>query len=298
MIPVYNEESNIMELCSRIFSVTSKLNHNQINIVFVDDGSKDETEARILEAKTKYFGRVGLIKLKRNFGHQSAIIAGINQVTCDAVITMDGDLQHPVEYIVKMIEVYEQGNVDVVQMVRQGTPKDVVGLISRLFYGFVNFIEGKVVVFDGADFRLMGAPVLRALKEIPEKEKFLRGLLPKLGFRIRTVNYLQSNRFSGHSSYTFRQLSALGLAPLTKYSSVTARITILIALACLCMSPISYCLSSEESRLILFCLFGLLGLNFVFIALVFHFFREVLKQLEKHPEYEIDTISLPGQLNP
>ena len=201
IVPVHNECANIKPLVEAVVDVAKALPEWSTRIWFVDDGSTDDTVARIRECGA-VDDRVGLIRLTRNFGHQAALQAGLMETDADAFVTMDGDLQHPPAAIPQMVAALKDG-VDVVQMARETSSGGAKGAGSFLFYRMLRSISDVPIVPDGSDFRLITRHVRDALRMIPEREKFLRGLIPQLGFRQKTLTYRERPRAAGTASYTF-----------------------------------------------------------------------------------------------
>jgi dolichol-phosphate mannosyltransferase len=298
VVAVHNEEPNIAELVARIVAAQQKLEDSRIVVLFVDDGSTDGTVKVINELILKRPDQIGLIKFDRNYGHQSALLAGIMNASGDVVITMDGDLQHPPECIPAMMNAMQPG-VDVVQMVRQGVPSSFVSMVSKLYHRLLNIIEGRVVIYDGADFRLMSANVIQVLRAIPERDKFIRGLLPTLGFSIVELEFRQAPRFQGTASYDLRQLFHLGTAPLFKYSTVLVKLMACIGIL---FSAGSACFGiffglQQPSYILIASVLFLFGINFLFLAVIGKLIMEAISQLHQHPEYTIESIRLPSHSN-
>jgi len=292
VIPVHNEQENIQELVQRIQSVNRRVPDTMLHILFVDDGSSDATVDRIMALRVDTAGMVGLLKFDRNYGHQNAMLAGIVHASGDAIITMDGDLQHPPESIIDMLAAYRPG-VDVVQMVRQGAPVGYIGALSRVYHGIVNRLEGRVTVYDGADFRLMSAKVSKVLQAIPERGKCVRVLVPKLGFKTVQVPFEQAPRFKGKASYSLHQLGILASAPLFKYSSLVVRLMALVGLL-LVLSAFGAGIVFGPEYLTIVCILFFSGINFAFLAALGKLMLEAIKQLHQHPEYGVEQLHLPN----
>src|SRR6202011_3132497 len=157
--------------------------------------------------------------------HQAALCAGLENVHGDAVITMDSDLQHPPDEIPRMVEAYERG-ADVVQMVRSSSVGAGKGLCSKWFYRAFNYLSDTRIVPNGADFRLISGQVLDVLLRIPEREKFLRGLIPSLGFRQKVLEFDQAIRTQGAPKYSFWMSLRLARKALFDYSAIPLRMVL------------------------------------------------------------------------
>jgi polyisoprenyl-phosphate glycosyltransferase len=223
VVPVHNEADNLAELVKRLHAVAGQLRRWEMDVLFVDDGSTDASVEKIREIRATGIP-VGYIRLSKNFGHQAALCAGMEHALGDAVITMDSDLQHPPEEIPRMLNAYEEG-ADVVQMVRTDSAdvKAGKGFFSAWFYRTFNRLSDTRIVPNAADFRLMSRPVVDALLGIPEREKFLRGLIPSLGFRQVSLEFHEAERLYGMPSYSFRMSFRMARKALFDYSTLPLR---------------------------------------------------------------------------
>ena len=222
VVPSHNEADNIEPLARRLQEVASTLPSWNVQVLFVDDGSTDHS-IEILNRLRNQGLPVGYLRLSRNFGHQAALEAGLHAVAGDAVITMDGDLQHPPEEIPHMLQAFEEG-ADVVQMVRDQQPTGGKGLYSDLFYKVFASVAHSDIVPGAADFRLLSRRVVEVVKQIPEREKFLRALIPTLGFKQVNLVFTQAERKSGKPSYSFRKSAKLARKAIFDFSSTPLRI--------------------------------------------------------------------------
>jgi polyisoprenyl-phosphate glycosyltransferase len=218
VIPVHNEAANIGPLAERLQAAAAHLPAWDTELLFVDDGSTDDSIRRLDELRDRGLP-VGYLALSRNFGQQAALQAGLDAADGDAAITMDADLQHPPEEIGRMIEAHESG-ADVVQMVRERAADGQKGFFSRLFYRIFKLAAHTEIVPDAADFRLLSRRVLEVLRRIPEREKFLRALIPSLGFRQVVLPFTEGPRAGGMPSYGFRQSLRLAGRALFDFSTV------------------------------------------------------------------------------
>ncbi len=220
--PVHNEELNVPLLADRIAAVASGLPNWDVELLLVDDGSRDGSVAAIERLRAE--GRaIGLVRLSKNFGHQAALQAGLLLAKGDAVISMDSDLQHPPEEVPRMLAAFEEG-ADVVQMVRSERNVGTKGLFSGAFYKVFQMLSGAQIVADASDFRLLSRRFVDALNAIPEREKFLRGMVPMLGFRQVQLHFDEAKRIHGRPSYSFRRSFRLGMKALFDFSTVPLQV--------------------------------------------------------------------------
>lgn len=216
--PVHNEELNVPLLAQRIETVAATLTNWHVQLVLVDDGSRDNSVPVVAQLRAQGH-EIGLVRLSRNFGHQAALQAGLLYASGDAVISMDSDLQHPPEEIPRMLQAFEDG-ADVVQMVRARRNVGTKGLFSGAFYRIFQLLSGTEIVADASDFRLLSRRFVNALNAIPEREKFLRGMVPMLGFRQVQLQFDEAQRLHGRPSYSFRRSFRLGMKALFDFSTV------------------------------------------------------------------------------
>lgn len=225
VVPVFNESANIENLRSRLYA--SIPNSLQFEIIFVDDGSHDQTLS-LLETLSSRHSECHFISLSRNFGHQQALKAGIDSATGDCVIVMDGDLQHPPELIPQMIDSWRQGNA-IVHMIRDDVKAfSFKYLTSKLFYAFLNRISDFALEPGSSDFRLFDKSVVRVIQSMNEHDFFLRGLTAWLGYTQCSIHYTPQARAAGKSKYSFSRMLVLALIGVTSSSTKPLRLATLL----------------------------------------------------------------------
>ena len=222
VIPAYNEAGNLgsllRTLTERLAACTPLW-----EVIVVDDGSRDATAAAI----APWLSRPGirLLRLSRNFGKEAALTAGIDRATGDAVVLMDGDGQHPPELIAPMLAAWRDG-ADMVCAARASRDDGslVRRLGTRIFYWLVNVGSPVAIASASGDFRLMDRRVVEALKSLPERNRFMKGLYAWVGFETRTVPYVPEPRGIGRSSFSLRGLTRLGITGVTAFSNTPLRL--------------------------------------------------------------------------
>ena len=228
IVPCYNEEAVLRETSHRLYKIINKLIKNNVisdesKIIFVDDGSKDNTWAIIKELSLNNNIFKG-IKLSRNRGHQNALLAGLQYTKADAAISIDADLQDDVNIIPEMIHKFLSG-IHIVYAARKKRKTDSFFKrnIAQTFYRLM-LMMGIEVVYNHADYRLMSREVLDALKQYKEVNMFLRGIIPDIGFLFDIVYFDRDKRFAGEAKYNFRSSFALAVDGITSFSITPLRI--------------------------------------------------------------------------
>jgi dolichol-phosphate mannosyltransferase len=219
VIPTYCEEGNIVELYEQLKRQLSKSEIHSFEIIFVNDGSKDNSLEKIKELAIRD-ERVKYIHFSRNFGHQNALRAGLDFAKGEAVISMDADLQHPPELIPTLIAFWRAGNK--VVYTKRKDKNDLSffkKLTSKMFYKLVNYLSETKLEEGTADFRLLDRSVVEALKNFNENNLFYRGIIPGLGFRQHGIDYIPNERFSGNTKYTFSKMVRFALTGITSSSA-------------------------------------------------------------------------------
>jgi len=223
VVPAFNEAENLPTLLAQLLPELAALTE-RFEIVIVDDGSTDETAAAIAPWLPK--GGVRYLRLSRNFGKEHALTAGIDHAGGEVVVLMDADLQHPVEIIAKMVAAW-QGGADMVCAARASRADESLAkrIGTALFYWMVNRRGSKVQIpVDAGDFRLMDRCVVDALKSLPERNRFMKGLYAWVGFRTEIIDYQPAERQAGQSSFSLRSLVRLALTGVTAFSNLPLRL--------------------------------------------------------------------------
>lgn len=223
VIPVYNEFENLASLKKRLISSSSSW-ADDFEIIIVDDGSTDGSFS-LLKKISNEDSRFKIIKLSRNFGHQAAISAGIKVSKGDAVVIMDGDLQDPPEELYKFLNKWREG-YHVVYAVRRKRKENILKIFSyKLFYKLLSLISNIEIPLDSGDFCVMDRCIVDVLNhQIPEQNRFVRGLRAFAGFKQIGIEYERHERESGEAKYTLKKLFKLALDGLLDFSTFPLRI--------------------------------------------------------------------------
>jgi glycosyltransferase involved in cell wall biosynthesis len=217
VIPVYNEEAVLPFLRSAISKFMSEI-QDEIEVILVNDGSTDSTLEQIVEW-AKQDARVRVVNFSRNFGHQIALTAGLDYATGDAIVTLDADLQHPLNVIHRMIQRYCEG-YDVIYGQRQVRLGETwfKRLTAWFFYRLMRTFIHKDLPVDSGDFRLLSRSCLNGLQQMRETHRFLRGMVTWVGFPQIGVQYEQQPRVAGSTKYTFEKMVKFAWTAATSFS--------------------------------------------------------------------------------
>ena len=224
IIPAFDEERNIEKLYKELVTVLESLDKS-FEIIFIDDGSRDgsfEIIRRLNETDKRVIG----LSLSRNFGHQVALIAGMEHASGELVVMMDADFQHPPEVIKLLYQKHQEG-FDIVNTKRIET-KGILFLkrfSTWCYYKLINILSDFKIESNSSDFRLMDRKAVDAFIQFEEKNRFNRGLISWMGFKQGVVEYRAPSRIYGQSKYTLRKMLSLGLDGITSFSSKPLRIS-------------------------------------------------------------------------
>lgn len=237
LLPAYNEAGNLPQLVPMIVHALKGV-VDQLTLLVVDDGSKDNTAAVALQLAKDY--PLELLQLSRNFGKENAITAGLDYIDADATIIMDADCQHPTSVLREFI-VQWQGGADMVVGIRRDRDDQNRwrGGASRIFYRLLSRSSDTDIHPNAGDFRLLDRRVVDALRALPESNRFMKGLYSWVGFSVREVEFSPANRATGKSHFTWAHLVALALDGLTSFSSIPLRFASIVG-ALVSLSSISY----------------------------------------------------------
>ncbi|MBP6127219.1 glycosyltransferase family 2 protein [Flavobacterium sp.] len=300
VIPSYNEATNIDVLIHALNETIENLNYN-FKFIFVDDGSSDETVA-ILKEKSKEHQHIFYLELSRNFGHQNALKAGIDLVKndVDAIISMDGDMQHPPKIIPKLIQKWEEG-FEVVYTIREEDKKlgFVKNKTSNLFYGLMNKLSDIKFEPGTADFRLIDKKVAQVFSDFTENELFIRGIINWVGFKQFAIHYEPNERYSGKSKYTVGKMMRFAVQGITSFSTKPLSMAIILGISLSVMAFIFYIayvlysvyyghvISGWASVITTVVFFG--GLNLVVLGIIGVYIGKLFMQSKGRPNYLISS---------
>jgi dolichol-phosphate mannosyltransferase len=224
VVPVLNEAEVITAFYERAKNVMDCLYSTSYELIFVDDGSKDNTYQKLIDIANSD-GNVRVIKFSRNFGHQIAVTAGIDIAQGDAVVIIDADLQDPPEVIEKFIEKWEDGYEVVygIRKKREGESKMKL-LTAAIFYRLLKASVKIDIPLDVGDFRLLSKNAVMYFRELKERDRYIRGLVSWMGFKQIGVPYIRDKRYAGETKYTYKKMIKFAIDGITSFSNMPLKL--------------------------------------------------------------------------
>jgi glycosyltransferase involved in cell wall biosynthesis len=302
VVPCFNEDGCVEEMARRLRESLAQTGC-EWEAVFVDDGSSDATAER-LRAIAAEDERIGFVSFSRNFGHQMALLAGMARTRGDAVVSLDGDLQHPPELIPTLVAHWREG-YDVVYTVREGNEGHALKeFISAGFYNVLRRLTGVNIPTGGADFRLLDRVVVDALLACEERFVFVRGLVPWLGFRRLAVPYEARERFAGDTKYVFTRMLRFALDGVFSFSTVPLRLISFLGVATVALGILfgvysvlmhfftDQTVSGWTSLVVLVLVFS--GTQLLSLGILSEYVGRIYEEVKRRPRYIVAESRLPA----
>lgn len=225
LIPAYNEQESLGALFDRLDNLVNNNKSYSFELLFIDDGSRDNT-VNIIKSRARIDNRVKYISLSRNFGKETAMIAGLDYVSGDATVIIDADLQHPPELIPEMIKYWEEGYDDVYAKRNDRKGESYLKkLSSRLFYKLLQKSTKFPIQMDIGDFRLLDRRCVEALKQIRESQRYTKGMFSWIGFKKKEILYTPDRRIAGQTKWNYKQLFNFAIDGITSFTTAPLRIS-------------------------------------------------------------------------
>ena len=309
VIPFYNEENMIQKMYDELVKEINQITKAEFEIIFINDGSKDRTFERML-AIAAGDSRVKYISFSRNFGKEAGTIAGLEYATGEAVILMDGDLQHPPAMLPKMIEAYEQG-YDVVSARRTRTgEKRHRTFLANHFYKLANKMM-DIELMDGvSEFRLFSRKVVNAIISMQEYNRFSKGIFAWIGFNEKVIEYENQVRTVGETKYSLKFSLNYAIQGILSFNDKPLRMCINFGLFCLLISLVyvlwtfiqylvvpDSLVSGYFTTIFSVVLFG--GIQLISIGVLGEYIGKIYYEVKKRPHYLVDqtNITVKGEQN-
>jgi polyisoprenyl-phosphate glycosyltransferase len=310
VVPLYNEQEVVAEFHSRLMDAVRALRQDHdVMIYYVNDGSTDNTGAELEKIAAGDVG-VTIVELSRNFGHQAALTAGLDLARGDAVVTLDGDGQHPPELIADMIALYGAG-YDVVLTRRVAADLSrFKRWTSAAFYRLLRAIADTPITFGSADYRLLSRRVVDALREMPEYHRFLRGMVAWTGFRTVILPYAERARIGGRSKYSLTGMMRLAADAVFSFSLVPLGIAIVIGLGFLTLAAAealwvaSFWLTGRQHLLVpgwsslMFMVLVVGAALMIAVGLVGIYVGYILQEVKRRPVYLVRDVHGSSERSP
>ena len=305
IIPCYNEKENLLYINQRLQEIFKLYSKYSFRILFVNDGSNDETLEEIKELR-KNNSNIDFISFSRNFGHQQAIKAGIDHANADAVITMDADLQHPPEFIPEFIKFWEKGFDVINSRIRDSENQTLLKKVtSKSFYTLLNLLSYVKIESGTADFRLIDKKVLEQLRKLNEQNLFIRGVIPWIGFKQYTLEYSPGERKFGKTKYTVKKMFSLAITGITSFSIKPLRISIIfgLILSVIAIAYMMYALyiglftekAIEGWTSVIVSVLFIGGLQLLMLGIIGEYLGKLFIENKKRPNYIIDQMKMSNE---
>ena len=298
IIPMYYEEEVVEQCYNRVKTVLDGLDNYDYEIIFINDGSKDKT-LEILERLAKNDDKLKVISFSRNFGHQAAVTAGLRNVTGDAIVIIDADLQDPPELIPDMLKLWEQGNEVIYgkRKTREGESHFKL-FTAKMFYKILNSLSDVEIPKDTGDFRLVDRKVVDTINKLPEHNKFLRGLFSWVGYNQKEFDYERQERFAGKTKYPLKKMLKLAADGIISFSTKPLKILGMVGIFCVIISVllIIYALVSYFFKLnqlsagwtsIMIAVTFFAGVQLISIWILSEYIARIYDESRGRPEYII-----------
>jgi len=293
VVPAYNEAQALPALLARIARV-AKEHALAFDVLVVDDGSRDDTALVVRSAPPEQRSR--LLRLSRNFGKEAALTAGLDHAEGDVVLCLDADGQHPPELLPRMLELWRKGH-DMIYGVRadRGEESLFKRAGSRTFYALMRAGSGIEIPENAGDFRLMDRCVVTALRALPERHRFMKGIFAWVGFDSVALPYTPEERQGGETHYSRRKLTSLAIAGVTSFTALPLRLAMIVGtlLALVAMGYGTYLIVEDWVYghdvpgwpTVVVSIMFLSGLQLLFIGIVGEYLARVFEEVKARPTY-------------
>lgn len=309
IVPCFNESNIIVEAYKRLTDILLQNiegSNDDYELIFIDDGSLDNTENLIIDLSKKDI-RVKYISFSRNFGKESAMLAGIKSAIGDVVIIMDSDLQHPPEMIPEMITYYKQGYNQVICKRNRKGEKLIRKKLSQLYYKIVNKCIDVELVDGVGDFRLLSRQAVDSLLKLTEYNRFSKGLFSWIGFEPKYINYDNHEREGGESKWSFKSLLQYGVDGIISFNNKPLRTIIYLGVVLVILSII-YILITFSRILVngvtspgyftlIVAILTLGGVQLISIGIIGEYIGRIYYEVKKRPSYIIKNTNINDENN-
>lgn len=299
VVPVFNEIAVIDACYKRLTGVMKILDSSDYELVFVDDGSTDLSHSRLLELQADD-EHLKIIRFSRNFGHQIAITAGVDEARGDAIVVIDADLQDPPEVIPDMIEKWRDG-YDVVYGVRRQRAGEsrMKRATAAIFYRMLRRFTNIEIPVDVGDFRLISSRAAAQLRQLREKDRFVRGLVSWIGFPQTGVPYDRKERYAGSTKYPYKKMLQFAVDGITSFSSMPLKLAswlgylaslfaFVYLLSVFIQKMMGYTVEGWATIMVAMLFLG--GVQLICLGIIGEYIGRIFNETKSRPMYVIESI--------
>ena len=301
LVPVYNEEEVVEIFYKEIIKVINSIKNYRFEILFVNDGSKDNT-LNLIKKMQKKDKIISYIDLSRNYGKEIAMAAGIDNVDADAMIIIDVDLQDPPELIVEMIKYFEEGYDDVYAKRKSREGESFFKKwTSKVFYKFLEKISKIPIQKDTGDFRLLSKKAISSLKQLRESQRYTKGLFSLIGFKKKEILFIRKPRAAGKTKWNYIQLTNLAVEGIRSFSIVPLKLTMflgfflflvgIIYLMYVIVKALFFGIDQPGYASLMSVILFIGSLQFIFLGIIGEYVGRMFLETKKRPLYFINEIS-------
>ena len=298
IIPAYNEEETIEKLYERLSGVVNKIENYEFEMLFINDGSKDKTRD-ILKQLRQQDSRVSYVNFSRNFGKETAMMAGIDYAKGDAVVFIDADLQDPPELIPELVKYWEQGYDDVYAKRRSRKGETFLKkFTSKMYYKILQKLAGVEIQKDTGDFRLLDRRCVNALKKMRESQRCSKSMFSWIGYNKKEVPFDRDPRIAGTTKWNYKKLFDLAIDGITSFTTSPLRTSTYLSIPTFSIALIYFIYLLTRyiveaipvhafEILILICLF-FFGTIILLIGIIGEYLGRIFKETKNRPLYFVD----------
>lgn len=304
IVPCYNEEKIIEQSAKVILNTVSKIENYDSEIIFVDDGSSDKTSEKLIDIAS-LDSRYKYISFSRNFGKESAMLAGLEHCKGDSVVIMDADLQHPPELIPTMLEYYEKGIDQVIAQRNRIGDNKINTFFARMYYKIVNGMVDVKMVDGAGDFRLLSRRAVDALLKLKENNRFSKGLFSWVGFDQVYIHYDNRERVGGETKWSFKKLLSYAIDGILSFNNKPLRMCIYLGFGLVGISIlyllyllISICMNGIDVPgyfTTIFLITCLGGIQLLSIGVIGEYIGRIYYEVKERPNYLVKDTNIKGE---
>ena len=307
IIPAYNEEESLPYLYDRLENVINKIDNYEFEILFVNDGSKDNTINLIKEYREKD-SRISYVDFSRNFGKELAMIAGLDYATGDSVIFMDADLQDPPELIPEMIKYWEEGYDDVyAQRKSRAGESFLKKFTSKMYYKVLQALTSVEIQKDTGDFRLLDRRCVNALKKLRETDRNSKSMFSWIGYKKKAIMYDRDPRVAGKTKWNYKKLVNLAIDGITSFTTSPLRISTYIAiptflalfiyLIYVIIKCIRFDIAVQAYQAIILLVLFFSGVQIILIGIMGEYLGRIFNESKHRPLYLVNEYNDKKEMN-